>query len=126
MSSQQKKVSGLQKKIIDLKNELASLEKLEQPLPEFINTTNILRSNEYLKKVNEKKSQLLDSYKKYVVELEKLILAMSKIQRNLLDLKTRVKSRKTSKKKIRKKAKSSRSKKRKTKSRRKSRKKYRR
>ena len=126
MSSQQKKVSGLQKKIIDLKNELVSLEKLEQPLPEFINTTNILRSNEYLKKVNEKKSQLLDSYKKYVVELEKLILSMSKIQRNLLDLKTRVKSRKTSKKKIRKKAKSSRSKKRKTKSRRKSRKKYRR
>jgi len=51
-----KKVNELQKKIVLAKKELSEINILEQPLPEFINTTNMLRSNEYLQKSNEKKS----------------------------------------------------------------------
>ena len=111
------KVSLLQNKIIQIKIELSEINKGEKPLPEFIDTTNMLRSNEYLQKSNDTKSNLLTAYDEYTNELENLISSVSKIKGNIASLKSRIKPRKKSKKKVKKKRTIKRkSKKRKTKS----------
>ena len=111
------KVSLLQNKIIQIKIELSEINKDEKPLPEFIDTTNMLRSNEYLQKSNDTKSKLLTAYEEYANELENLISSVSKIKGNITSLKSRIKPRKKSKKKVNKKRTTKRkSKKRKTKS----------
>ena len=97
------KINELQNKIIQIKIELSEINKEEKPLPEFIDTTNMLRSNEYLKKANEAKSKLLIEYEKYTDELENLVTSISKIKGNLTSLKSRIKSRKKPKKKVKKK-----------------------
>ena len=97
------KVNELQNKIIQIKKELSEINKEEKPLPEFIDSTNILRSNEYLKKSNETKSRLLISYEEYTNELENLVSSISKIKGDITNLKSRIKSRKKPKKKIKKK-----------------------
>ncbi len=111
------KVNLLQNKIIQIKIELSKINKGEKPLPEFIDTTNMLRSNEYLQKSNDTKSNLLTAYEEYVNELENLISSVSKIKDDIVSLKSRIKPRKKSKKKIKKKRITTRkNKKRKTKS----------
>jgi len=111
------KVSLLQNKIIQIKIELSEINKGEKPLPEFIDTTNMLRSNEYLQKSNDTKSNLLTAYEEYTNELENLVSSVSKIKGNIASLKSRIKPRKKSKKKAKKKRTIKRkSKKRKTKS----------
>ncbi len=97
------KINELQNKIIQIKTELSEIKKDEKPLPEFIDTTNMLRSNEYLKKANETKSMLLIAYEEYTNELENLVTSISKIKGNITNLKSRIKSRKKPKKKVKKK-----------------------
>ena len=97
------KINELQNKIIQIKKELSEINKEEKPLPEFIDSTNILRSNEYLKKSNEEKSKLLISYEEYTNELENLVSSISKIKGDITNLKSRIKSRKKPKKKVTKK-----------------------
>jgi predicted nucleic acid-binding Zn-ribbon protein len=97
------KINELQNKIIHIKTELSEINKEEKPLPEFIDTTNILRSNEYLKKSNEEKSKLLIAYEEYTNELENLVSLISKIKGDITNLKSRIKSRKKPKKKVNKK-----------------------
>ena len=96
-------INELQNKIIQIKKELSEINKEEKPLPEFIDSTNILRSNEYLKKSNDIKSRLLISYEEYTNELENLVSSISKIKSNITNLKSRIKSRKKPKKKVKKK-----------------------
>lgn len=97
------KVKELQNKIIRIKTELSEINKGEKPLPEFINTTNMLRSNEYLQKANDAKSKLLLAYENYTNELELLISSISKIKGDITRLNSRIKPRKKPKKKIMKK-----------------------
>jgi len=97
------KINELQNKIIQIKKELSEINKEEKPLPEFIDSANILRSNEYLKKSNETKSKLLISYEEYTNELENLVSLISKIKGDITNLKSRIKSRKKPKKKVTKK-----------------------
>ena len=97
------KINELQNKIIHIKTELSEINKEEKPLPEFIDTTNILRSNEYLKKSNEEKSKLLIAYEEYTNELENLVSSIYKIKGDITNLKSRIKSRKKPKKKVNKK-----------------------
>ncbi len=97
------KINELQNKIIQIKTDLSEINKDEKPMPEFIDTTNMLRSNEYLKKANETKSMLLIAYEEYTNELENLVTSISKIKGNLTSLKSRIKSRKKPKKKVKKK-----------------------
>lgn len=97
------KINELQNQIIQIKTELSEINKDEKPLPEFIDTTNMLRSNEYLKKSNEEKSKLLIAYEEYTDELENLVTSISKIKGNITNLKSRIKSRKKPKKKVKKK-----------------------
>jgi peptidoglycan hydrolase CwlO-like protein len=101
--SSSNKVSELQNKIIQIKIELSEINKGEKPLSEFIDTTNMLRSNEYLQKSNDTKSSLLIAYEEYTNELENLISSVSKIKGSITSLKSRIKSRKNPKKKINKK-----------------------
>jgi len=97
------KVRELQNKIIQIKIELTEINKSKKPLPEFIDTTNMLRSNEYLQKANNTKSKLLTSYEEYTNELENLISSMTKIRGTITNLKSRIKSRKNPIKKVKKK-----------------------
>lgn len=91
-------VKELQNKIIQIKQELSEINKGEKPLPEFIDTTNILRSNEYLQKANITKTKLLSAYEEYTNELENLVSSISKIKGNITNLKSKIKSRKKPKK----------------------------
>ena len=97
------KINELQNKIIQIKTDLSGINKDEKPMPEFIDTTNMLRSNEYLKKANETKSMLLIAYEEYTNELENLVTSISKIKGNITNLKSRIKSRKKPKKNVKKK-----------------------
>jgi predicted nucleic acid-binding Zn-ribbon protein len=101
--SSSNKVSQLQNKIIQIKKELSEINKDEKPLPEFIDATNMLRSNEYLQKANDTKSTLLAAYEEYTSELENLISSVSKIKGNIASLKSRIKPRTKPKKKVKKK-----------------------
>lgn len=96
-------VKELQSKIVELKIKLSEINKDEKPLPEFINTTNMLRSNEYLQKANDAKSSLLAAYEEYANELENLISTVSKIKGNITSLKSRMKSSNKPKKIVKKK-----------------------
>ena len=67
-------------------------------MPELINATNILRTNEYLTHVNEKKTQIVSSYEEYVKELEAFLSSV--LERKLAFLKkTRARLQKKAKKK---------------------------
>src|SRR3989304_2238441 len=98
MSAIGKKISELQKKIVLAKKELSEINALEQPLPEFIDTTNMLRSNEYLQKSNEKKSHLLIAYEEYTNELENLVSNIAHIKGSIHNLKSHFKIHKKIKK----------------------------
>ena len=56
----------------DLESEVSSSE-LSKNIPQLIDKANLLRENEVLKKINEKKSHLLDAYLSYVDILEQLL-----------------------------------------------------
>ena len=96
------KIRELQNKIIQLRMDLSEINKDEKPLPEFIDTTNMLRTNEYLQKATSVKSQLLSAYEEYTNELEILISSISKIKGDISSLNSRLKSRKSSRKKSKK------------------------
>ena len=95
-----KSLDGLKLKINQIKRDLSQLEESNKPMPELINSTNLLRSNEILTKTNEKKTELLNAYESYFKDLESVL---KKIQTGLSTLKTTPKKitrkKRTSKKK---------------------------
>ncbi len=99
-----KSLDGLKLKINQIKRDLSQLEESNKPVPELINSTNLLRSNEILTKTNEKKTELLNAYESYFKDLESVL---KKIQTGLSILKTTPKK-KTRKKRTRKKKKTKR------------------
>ncbi|MEK0318776.1 MAG: hypothetical protein QQN43_04295 [Nitrosopumilus sp.] len=99
-----KSLDGLKLKINQIKRDLSQLEESNKPMPELINSTNLLRSNEILTKTNEKKTELLNAYESYFKDLESVL---KKIQTGLSILKTTPKK-KTRKKRTRKKKKTKR------------------
>lgn len=109
------KISELQKRISIVKNELSEINKKDQPLPEFIDKANLLRSNEHLQRANDQKSKLIISYEEYAKELERIVSSVLEIKGNLNDLKSKF-SRKKATKSKRKKQSRKKIKKRKTKS----------
>ena len=119
MSSIAKKINDLQKNILNAKNDLSEINKQEQPLPEFIDKANLLRSNEYLQRSNDQKSKLIISYEEYTRELERIVSSVLEIKGNLNDLKSKLRPRKKTTKKKRKKSPRRKTRKRKSTSRRK-------
>jgi len=99
-----KSLDGLKLKINQIKRDLSQLEESNGPMPELINSTNLLRSNEILTKTNKKKTELLNAYESYFKDLESVL---KKIQTGLSNLKITPKK-KTRKKRTRKKKKTTR------------------
>jgi len=78
------KLINLQEKIQQIRASLSDSNKSETPMPELIESTNLLRSNEFLTKVNQKQNELLSTYEEYVSELKKMISANLRAQINSL------------------------------------------
>jgi hypothetical protein len=79
-------LSELKSRIDKVYSDLASIEHPGDPLLEVINTTNVLRLNEYLTKTDEKKSELLLLYEEYTKHLESLVSTLLSIQKDLKDI----------------------------------------
>ncbi len=74
------------KKIKEIQADLNQLDKPVSEMPELITSANLVRSNEYLSKANEKKTELLSAYAQYSNALEKLILTVFDIQNDLKEI----------------------------------------
>ena len=77
----------LRKQIQKITSELKSLGNSPE-IPELIQSTNLLRSNEHLVEVNSKRSELISTYKQYSKELEKMLGTVFDIQRDLKEILT--------------------------------------
>lgn len=76
----------LRKQIQKLSSDLALLDGPLSEMPELINSTNILRSNEILSEANSKKSEIISVYEKYSKELELMLKTVFEIQNELKDI----------------------------------------
>ena len=94
-------IGELKRKIIQTTNELSALSNDQNPIPELINSTNLLRTNDFLTKTGDKKSELLTAYDQYVKQLENTLTKIIKIQEQLKKLakKKSAKRRKSAKRK---------------------------
>lgn len=79
-------LSELKTRIQKLHQELAELERPNPPLEQMINTTNILRQNEYLIKTDAKKTELVAAYVDYTKQLEQITASLFSIQAELKEL----------------------------------------
>ncbi len=79
-------ISDLRKKIKLTQADLNQLGDPVSEIPELITSANLLRSNEYLLKANEKKTELLSVYQQYFVTLEELISSVFDIQHDLKEI----------------------------------------
>ena len=76
----------LRKKIQQVQADLIQLGDPVSEMPELISSANLLRTNEYLSKANEKKTELLSVYAKYSNTLEKLLASVFDIQNDLKEI----------------------------------------
>jgi len=81
-------IFDLRKKIQEIQADLNQLGEPVSEIPELITSANLLRSNEYLLKANEKKTELLSAYAQYSNALEKLLSTVFDIQNDLKEILT--------------------------------------
>jgi prefoldin subunit 5 len=81
-----KNLNELKHNIQKIQEELSKIEAPEQPHPEIINTTNLLRANEYFAKSDEKKTALIAAYTEYAKQMEEILKSMFSIQSDLRDI----------------------------------------
>jgi len=81
-------IFDLRKKIQEIRADLNQLGEPVSEIPELITSANLLRSNEYLLKANEKKTELLSAYAQYSNALEKLLSTVFDIQNDLKEILT--------------------------------------
>ncbi len=81
-------IFDLRKKIQEIRADLNQLGEPVSEIPELITSANLLRSNEYLSKANEKKTELLSAYAQYSNALEKLLSTVFDIQNDLKEILT--------------------------------------
>lgn len=79
-------IYSLRKRIQTVQSELDALGEHPKELPELILSANLLRSNEHLVKLNEKKSELLFAYEQYCTSLEDMLSAVFEIQNDLKNI----------------------------------------
>jgi hypothetical protein len=79
-------IYDLRKKIQEIQVELEQLGNPTKNIPEMIESANLLRSNEYLSKSNEKKTELIDTYDQYSKALEELLSTVFEIQHDLKEI----------------------------------------
>ena len=73
-------IYDLQKKIQQIQIDLKKLDNPISDIPELILSANLIRENEYLLKINLKKSELLSLYEQYSGNLEELFSSVFEIQ----------------------------------------------
>ena len=79
-------IYSIRKKIQDLQSELATLDRSVHDVPELISSANLLRSNEHLSKINEKKTELISYYIQYSEYLENMLSTVFEIQNDLKNI----------------------------------------
>ncbi len=79
-------IYDLRKKIQEIKYDLKQLGEFPSEIPEMITSANLLRSNEFLSKVNEKKTELVSTYEKYSEALEEMLSSVFEIQKDLKEI----------------------------------------
>ncbi len=79
-------IYSLRKKIQMVQSELDALGDPAKDIPELIFSANLLRQNEHLKKLNEKKSELILIYDQYSKSLEDLLSTVFEIQKDLKNI----------------------------------------
>ena len=79
-------IYSIRKKIQDLQSELTTLDQSVQDVPELISSANLLRSNEHLSKINEKKTELISYYVQYSEYLENMLSTVFDIQNDLKNI----------------------------------------
>ena len=79
-------IYDLRKTIQRIKVELDQLGNPSPGIPELIDSANLLRLNEHLSKVNDKKTEILSAYEQYAVILEELLETVFDIQNELKDI----------------------------------------
>ncbi len=79
-------IYDLRKKIQQIQEDLNQLGDPVSEMPELITSANLLRSNEYLSKADEKKTELLSVYEQYSVALEELLTSVFDIQNDLKEI----------------------------------------
>jgi len=79
-------IYDLRKKIQQIQVDLNQLGGPVSEIPELITSANLLRSNEYLSKANEKQTELLSAYEQYSVALEELLTSVFDIQNDLKEI----------------------------------------
>ncbi len=79
-------ICDLRKKIQQIQADLNQLGDPVSEIPELITSANLLRSNEYLSKANEKKTELLSAYEQYSMALEELLSSVFDIQNDLKEI----------------------------------------
>jgi len=75
-----KALSDLKNRINQAQSDLAKLDESNKQIPELINSTNLLRSNEFLTNTNTKKTELLSLYELYFKEIENVLFEIKKIR----------------------------------------------
>lgn len=76
----------LKARIQRAKEDLDVIGSPDGPLPEVINATNVLRTNEHLTKTGAKKSELIALLEEYSRRLEDLALSLLSIQSDMHDI----------------------------------------
>ena len=79
-------IYDLRKKIQQYRSELNQLGDSISDTPELIDSSNLLRRNEFLSKTNQKKTELISAYEQYSESLEKLLETVFDIQHDLKDI----------------------------------------
>ena len=79
-------IYDLRKKIQQAQFDLKQLGEPISEIPELISSANLLRTNEYLLKVNDKKSELLSVYEQHTHALEELLSSVFEIQHDLKEI----------------------------------------
>lgn len=81
-----KLIYELRKKIQQSQIDLEQLGSPPVDIPEMIESSNLRRTNEYLSKANEKKTELLINYEKHSQALEELLSTILDIQKDLKEI----------------------------------------
>ncbi len=76
-------LTELKNQINQIKKDISEIDKSFSPMPEMIESTNILRENEFLKKIDGKKTELIDSYEHYSNQIENLLSSVFDIRNEL-------------------------------------------
>lgn len=81
-----KTIYNLRKRIKEIQNELDEFNKPAYSMQELINSTNLLRSNEQLSKINDKQNELLSAYAQHSKVMEELLASVFEIQMDLKEI----------------------------------------